>query len=487
MYPLILFLTFFELFQPKNLCFPFKKLTIEYLNKTKSISDFINFNIYSNISMGTPKKSVAHFITKADQLFYYNKLRLHSHSSIEYNEIQNKIENSINIYYMPGDSSSFETIDRYYQVFLDEYIFYDLNNIEKKTKLNFNMNPNNDEKKLYGNIDLYFLREDPYDEYNKYFFKMLKEKELIDDTYFTFFYGEYNIKFDYNILNDDYNNILGNLILGESPHEFALNKYKKDDEIKINGQFILDINEVKLEPKLSNYSEENVRLSLSFTSELIRGSLIFKNETDNIFFNDLISKNICRIDYVDENIYMSKDIIYSCENNNIMKEKIKTFPTLFFLIRPYNLTFLFNYEELFQLHNNRLYFLIYYRNGSYSNWEVGELFLRKYITSFNYYSKTISFYKDQVDDINNKTYKIIPDEETDINPHSDPAQEPKDNIPRNKMKTWIIVVIIVSSVIFVAAIITIVLLVLKLKKNRKKRAAELIDDNYEYTSSNIIN
>ena len=486
MFPLILFLTFLEFFQPKNLCFPFKKLTIEYLNKTKSISDFIKFNIYSNISMGTPKKSVAHFITNADQLFYYNKLRLHSHSSIEYNEIQNKIENSINIYYMPEDSSSYETVDRYYQIFLDEYIFYDLNNIEKKTKLNFNMNPSDDKTKLYGNIDLYFLREDPYDEYNKYLIKMLKEKNLIDDTYFTFIYGEYDVKFGSNYLNDDYNNILGNLILGESPHEFAPNKYKKDDEIKINGQFILDINEIKLDSKTSNYSEENIRLSLSFTSGLIRGSLIFKNETDKIFFNDLISKKLCRIDYVDENIYLSKDIVYSCENNNIMKEKIKTFPTLFFLIRPYNLTFLFNYEELFQLHNNRLYFLIYYKNDSYSNWEVSELFLRKYITSFNYYSKTISFYKNQVDDINKKTYKIIPDEETDVNPDSDPAPEPKDNTSKNKMKTSIIV-IIVCGIVLIGAIITIILLVLRLKKFRKKRAAELIDDNYEYTSSNNIN
>ena len=41
--------------------------------------------------------------------------------------------------------------------------------------------------------------------------------------------------------------------------------------------------------------------------------------------------------------------------------------------------------------------------------------------------------------------------------------------------------------VLIAAIITIVLLVLRLKKFRKKRAAELIDDNYEYTSENNIN
>ena len=477
MFSLILFLIFVEIFHFKNLFFPFKKLTIEYLNKTKSISDFIDFNIYTNISMGTPKRSVAHFITDNDQLFYYNDLRLHSHSSKEYNEIQNKIENSINIYYTPDNSSSFQTIDRYYQIFSDEYILYDSNNTEKHINLNFNMNPTETNIKLYGNIDLFNLKDDPYDEYNKYIFKILKDSDLIDDTYFTFIYGEYNIKSVSAYLNDDYNNILGNLILGESLHELYPNKYKKDDEIKINGQFILDINEIKLQDKISNYSEENIRLSISFTSELIRGSIAYKNETDKIFFNDLISKNICSIDYVEENIYITQDIVYSCENSNIMKEKIKTFPTLYFLIKPYNLTFLFNYKELFQLHNNRLYFLIFYKNSYYSNWEVGEIFLRKYITSFNYYSKTISFYKSQIDEINNKTDMIIPDEESDITPI--------DNNP-NKMKIWVIV-LIVCGVVLIGAIIAIILLVLRLKKFRKKRAAELKDDNYDYTSADNIN
>ena len=61
---------------------------------------------------------------------------------------------------------------------------------------------------------------------------------------------------------------------------------------------------------------------------------------------------------------------------------------------------------------------------------MGELFLRKYITAFNYYSKTISFYKAQVDEINGKTDITFPDEEYDENP--------KDSNSDNKNKIWII-------------------------------------------------
>jgi len=478
---LILFLSFLKLFQSKNLLFPFKKLTIEYLNKTKTISDFIDYNVYINITMGTPKKPVAHFIGRDIYIFFsYNLFFLHYSVNKEYEKIENIIENSLNLYYTPDNSTSFDIIDKAYQAFSDEFSLYDLNNTEKKIKLNFTMNEKYVSRKLYGQISLN-NRGEPSALYNIYLFKMLKEKELIDETYFTFFYGDYDVKFGSNYLNDDYNSFLGNLILGESPHEFIPDNFKKKDEIKINSQFELILSKITIKSKKANYSEENIKLKITFTSALIRGSIVYKNVIDKIFFNDLISKNICRADIVEEHINWARDIIYSCENNNFMKDKIKTFPTLYFELKQYNLTFLFTYEELFQLHNNRLYFLIYFAVvSSNSKWQVGELFLRKYITSFNYYSKTISFYKNQVDDINNKTYKIIPDEEPYVNP--DPSK--KDD---NKIKTWIIVVIIVCSVIFVGAIITIVLLVLKLKKYRKKRADELVDDNYEYTAENNIN
>ena len=340
------------------------------------------------------------------------------------------------------------------------------------------MNPSNKQLKLYGDLDLYYFRENTYEHYNKYFFKMLKEIGFIDDSYFTFVYTEYDLNDNFIYLNDNYNDILGKLIVGERPHEFAPNKYKEEDEVKLNGQFILDINEIKFQSQALNYSENDIRLSLTFDSEFIKGSLQYKNQTDILFFNDLISKNLCRIDYIDENIYKAQDIVYSCENNNIIKEKIKTFPTLYFLIKPYNLTFLFNFTELFKLHNNRLYFLIYYKIDSYSNWEVGELFLRKYITSFNYYSKTISFYKSQVDEINKKTDKIIPDGESKKNQ--------KDANPDNKNQIFIIL-IIVTSIILIFAVVAVVMLTLKLKKFRKKRAAELTDDNYDYTSAYNIN
>ena len=183
---IIFFLIFFQLFSTKNLVFPFKKFTIEYLNKIKTKSEYIDFNIYTNITMGAPSKNMAHFITKNDQLFYYNNLQLYSYGNKDFENIQNKIENSINIFYSTDNSFSFEEIDMYYGLYSDIYYLYDLTKREIIKKLIYNMNPNDKKSKLYGAIDLYYFRENPDVEYNKYFFKILKDLNIIDDAYFAF-------------------------------------------------------------------------------------------------------------------------------------------------------------------------------------------------------------------------------------------------------------------------------------------------------------
>ena len=338
------------------------------------------------------KKKVAHFIVDNEGLFEFSSLALHYTGKSEYDKIQKNIENSCNIFYRSNDSSSFKTLDVQYGIHSEIFYLHDLNNYEKKCNLTFNMKNSEKKAKVYGTIYLYYI-ESHYDDNEKYFFKELKENCLINDFYMTFLYDEY--KFDFNYLDDNYDKTLGHLILGESPKEFNPQKYKKEDEIRINSDFLLfiNINEIKFKSNTSTYSEKNFGMSFHFNSEFIRGTFGFKNEIDKIFFNELISQNLCRIDKVKENIAINEDYIYSCENNKFMQEKIKEFPTLHFLIRQYNLVFLFNYKELFKLYNNRLYFLIIYKNTVRTSWSMGELFLRKYTTSFNYDLKIASFYK----------------------------------------------------------------------------------------------
>ena len=72
----------------------------------KTISDFIQFNVYTEISMGSPKKNTAHFIISNDGLFEFSKLEIYYSGKSEYNKIQKNIENSYNLFYKSNDSSS---------------------------------------------------------------------------------------------------------------------------------------------------------------------------------------------------------------------------------------------------------------------------------------------------------------------------------------------------------------------------------------------
>ena len=473
MFTLILFIIYLNYFEQKNIALPFKKLTIEYFYKTKSISDFINFDIYTNISMGTPQKNVAHFICMSNKFFYYDKFRLQHTTDPDLDKIQKEIENSLDIFYNIHNSSTFEVVNSSFNFYSDIYHFFDLQQAEKIYNLSFITYDIKDNYNLTGIIDIN-TQENQYGSYSKYIFRTLKQAGVIDDTYITFMYGEYDLKYNFNYLNDNYNDILGTLILGDSPHIFAPDKYKEEDEIKVNGRYILDIKEIKFISHSFNFSEINKFVSLKFNSEFIKGTLQYRNIIESVFFNELIKANICRTDYVEKNLN-DKFYIYSCENNTLTMEKLKSFPTLYFEMKDYNLVFLFNYKELFKVHNNTIYFLIYFDGDTYSNWELGEIFLRKYITSFNYYSKTISFYRTQIDEINKKTDIDFPDEE--------PVEKPNHE---SKIKTFILI-IIVGVLALVVVTISLVLFVVIRKKLKKKRAYELIDD-YDYTpSSKMIN
>jgi hypothetical protein len=406
-------------------------------------------------------------------MFYYNYFGL-SHTKNEYlDKIEKEIENSLDIFYNIYNSSTFEKVDSSSNIYSDIFHFYDLKRTEKICNLSFLVYDVKQNYNLTGIIDLN-TQEETYGTSGKFIFKALKEAGVIDDSYITFIYGEYDLKYNFNYLNDNYNDILGTLILGDSPHIFAPDKYKEEDEIKVNGRYILDIKEIKFISHSFNFSEINKFVSLKFNSEFIKGTLQYRNIIESVFFNELIKANICRTDYIEKNLN-EKYFIYSCNNDSLTREKLKSFPTLYFEMKDYNLVFLFNYKELFKVHNNTIYFLIYFDGDTYSNWELGEIFLRKYITSFNYYSKTISFYRTQIEEINKKTDIDFPDEE--------PVEKPNHE---SKIKTFILI-IMVGVLALVVVTISLVLFVVIHKKLKKKRAYELIDD-YDYTpSSKMIN
>ena len=173
------------------------------------------------------------------------------------------------------------------------------------------------------------------------------------------------------------------------------------------------------------------------------------------------------MELLSENIFPHEYYVYSCENNEEMREKIKLFPSLKFEIKINDLYFIFSYADLFKLFNDKLYFMIIFKIEKYSTyiprWVVGEIFLRKYLTTFNYDSKMIIFYRNQVNEANIKSENV-----------NESKESKKDKSLSINIRT------IIEILMGIILIIIFYLLVKKCRNSKKNFAKELKDSDYEY-------
>lgn len=451
----------------KNIVLPFKKITVETFKEYKTINDLISYNIFTNIELGSESEpQFVGFIIDQNESSFYLKKRLLSFNFTKSNEIMKLYHKMPNFWFDKRKSKEIVNCD-YAQYCSDTFFFNNLEN--EKTKIHYfryniycdfiiesykcgiigMKNPNN----------LYYENNQTY----IYFLDELKQKELIDENYFTILYDDNNNNFDYNE-----NLYLGKLIIGESPHIFNPLIFKKRDEVIIPGiDYSFFVNELKFNSSNEFYIENNVEILISFTSGFIKGSPQYRKEIESNFFKDLIKKDLCKVDFLSENLYISNYYIYSCLNNDTIIDYIKNFPPLFLEIKTQNLTFILSEKDLFRVFQDRIYFLIAFRDEKpstfSSKWIVGEIFLRKYITSFNFDSKSISFYRSQIDKANNNN-QIIYDED-EIEKKSNIF-----NIFRTLLEILMGLFIILMLFIFYR----------KIKGRRKLHANELEDNNFSY-------
>ena len=60
----------------KSIILSFNRVTIEESLGKKSINDYISYDIYTNLYMGTPPQKVTHFIQPHESVFQFKKQEL---------------------------------------------------------------------------------------------------------------------------------------------------------------------------------------------------------------------------------------------------------------------------------------------------------------------------------------------------------------------------------------------------------------------------
>jgi len=453
LYGLLIIFVKESLINSKNIILNINRVSFQNFIGEKKIDDYINYDIYTEIKVGTPPQKVTHFIIPNDRIFQFKKIEINYNDNKFNNSVTKFFENQFFLF--NSDKSS-----TYLGYFSDNFIFN--NNDNEIYNLNFTIYYNNrNEVNKYGIIGLQTMIDDVEKKSFKElysFIYQLKQLNIITEYSFCFLYDE-----DNNIFKSDIN--LGKIIIGEYPHQFKDNKiYKKEEEIKLysasNDVWSITSDEIVFE----DYMEYNMRLNFDFNSKFIKGSSNFNKKIKSVFFDELIEQNLCRSEIISENKCIFTHEIYSCDNNEIVREKIKKFPKLNFINKNSNLIFSFDYTDLFQLFpdKNIFYFMIIFTLKKYTfltdTWLIGEIFLKKYLATFNLESKTISYYKSQI----NKSENIM----------KNPGK-----------KTNIYIRNIIEIIMGIVIIFCIYLIYRKYKKSRKLLANELEDSNYAYISN----
>ena len=201
---------------------------------------------------------------------------------------------------------------------------------------------------------------------------VLKTNSIIDNYVFTIKYK---------------NNNEGELIIGNYPHEYNSN-YKEENLRLVEGKVLYDGWSMKFSNIYSDNFKSNINIGkFSLSIEGIIGPndyIKFINET---FFNDLIDKNICKIQIIYDN-RNSVFYQYIC-NKNL---RIKQFKKLRFENKNLNYSFEFEPENLFLYENDNYYSLILFSNQNLNNWCLGEIFMKKYQLIFEPNESSIGIY-----------------------------------------------------------------------------------------------
>lgn len=343
---------------------------------------FFNF-LYLNLSIGTPPQIIPFHLDINSQSFYVSKKFFNRTASSTYEQI-----------------SKNETLYSHENV-ISGYDSKDILNINgKKKTINFIFETKHDNNIDIGCIGLLIPTKIKSNIFS--FSASLIKAKFIQSFIWTFkFYDNKNIL---DILyNKDENNIIGELIIGDYPHNYEENKklydrktYKQfkalwsDKEINwdINFNYIFltfKDNQTKLNKNSSKlYIMNENQAELNPDIGFIVGPSNFYHYINIYFFQKY--RSIC-------NQYRMKNTLFrviECQNTEFFN--ISSFPDVSFEID--DITFNLTYKDVFILDKNlNKYIFLILQEGYIGNWVLGRLFLKKYQFIFNEHSKTLGYYK----------------------------------------------------------------------------------------------
>ena len=458
-----------------NLCssiivLPFKTYTEQEPSQFTSPSDIFKYwsknIIYTNALIGTPPQNISIILNSQS----YSTSIFNHMCDIPYSFYEKEKSSS---YVLDRYINSYSTMSNASLIKETLYLFTELNTKEytpiNSLSLIYSQNLKEDQGKTYQyhpytcmNLGLQ-MGWTYMNDYQANFISQLRKKLNKIETY------DFTLEY--------LTNTEGRIIIGNEPHFYDEDKYSElqyrisgaaDNQGSNQRDFFLNFDSINLH-YINNGKEHNDTIPMTKSAKIvidmgmILGPKEYKENIDRIFFYDLKKNGKCKQEEISEkNLYF-----YYCDKNSAENDIKNNFPDLFFEMKQFHKTFILTYEDLFRVKNDKIYFLIYFRNYNFGNYfELGKIFLQKYSFTFNQETKMIGYYNFDLPGGKNKN-------------NNDKTNE--QNNEKNYFENiyiWLGVSVIVIGFaalgFFIGKIVY--------DKVRKRRINEVDDDNYYYNT-----
>ena len=294
--------------------------------------------------------------------------------------------------------------------------------------------------------------------------KSLRNIKAINSSIFTFLFNDNKKDEHYGYL------VIGDKVIDtEKEYEETNNTYFGLRSSRLSWDLKTETiySESKKDLKNKNfYLEKNMDIELKIEKSYILGTYNYKKYIENIFFKDLIDKNICQYKKLlvefsyGTYICDSKSKIFKDYYDNIFPDLvIKTEKIIDDLILTKKDLFL---ENKYNDSDTNIYFMIYFSTIYTTKWMFGRPFFEKYRLSFNIDKSFIIYHKKKF---------------------NEEKEENNDNVDMNKKDNKILKIIIIIFLILMIFFLGFLFHKSITKMPRKHKANEL-DDEFDYESHN---
>lgn len=405
-------------------------------NSSNIVPYYTTRKLYSNIELGSPKQKAILLLSLKENSFYLDKnIITNLYSQYDYNK--------------SSTSQLFSEFDQRYASFSrGAFISDDFYFLEKV----------NEPSKIFKNITFFLTQKDDVNicftigiglqknNRDKGFVNILKEANYIN-SYDWFL----------NYTNDNEST----LIIGQNQHEYYPEYFSENQLLIMNSYCSASYLKWGIFFNKIYVNDHSFNDLLDSEININYGAIIIPYDywdyITQVYFNQYINLNICSIV-----INSDKMRYFMCDKAKFDKTDINKAPIIHFFSVQFNYTFEIKGEDLFELINDKYYFLLFSETSTYS-WILGMPFIKKYPFLFNIEARTISFYNPNI-------------------PYKDPIY--KNENKSNQINIWIIIIIL--GAIFIIILIFTIFLIIKDVNKRKVRINEL-EDGFVYKATDTDN